>query len=668
VPPLGHSESAAQAFAAGATFGPRAQDGGIAKPSAQAGGTILGAPCRIRSRKLYALDQGGDHNAPHPVMDLFLAEISCAPFPVTSRPDLMVIAIVAPKSGEGIGGTQLGGTHAGGRDAWFILSPGSGQQKDVLDALSAVGCIRTDLLEAFKLSGEGDGVIGEGAYATVRCMRARDGTAVAVKQMNATVELPAIERELATLIEMQPHENIVGFRGMFWQTEVDGSPRVAVAFDLAPCGDLLYKVLKFGAMVEADARTPFVGLMRALAHIHARNIVHRDIKAENILLKANDVVVVADFGLATWVTDAVQMARRCGSPGYVAPEVCLGTPYSFKVDVFGAGVVLYFLLSMEMPSSSPDRDTAATMRRTVRCSLHLHRPPWDKMTSRLRNMLRQTICKSQEERLTSEGVLEHPWLTGPVPRPPLTPEQLAHLQEQQNLHRKREEAKASGMVPPEVGASGGGGPPRAPMAQGPGADAAGGGAPVADGVAGAQSGSPSAPPGRPQAPAFRRGPRSGAYPGGGHSDRPPEAPNSMLPGLPSVSPGATAAPTTASCATPMSQAGSTTPHPREAGYPAGGYPNPAGGAAGGGNCASPTNLAAGRGPQQPGPHLPQHQQTPVFPPGDDDDPPLFPVGAGAIVAEARAAAAAAAPDVDAPSLSTRNVRRLGGLPPPSARD
>jgi len=185
---------------------------------------------------------------------------------------------------------------------------------------------------------------------------------------------------------------------------------MGVAFDCVPRGDLLHKVLKYGVMTENTARPIFIGLMKGLAHIHSHNIVHRDIKAENILLKSDECAAVADFGLATWITDEVQMARRCGSPGYVAPEVCLGTPYSFKVDVFGTGVVLFFVLSKEMPFSSKDRDTAATMRRTVKCSLHLHKPPWDGMSSRLRNIMRQTICKTAEERLSSEAALEHPWM------------------------------------------------------------------------------------------------------------------------------------------------------------------------------------------------------------------------------------------------------------------
>lgn len=389
--------SVAEAFAAEASGSLAGNNGPIPEPH--------GVPCRVEGWQLCADSQ----EETQPVTPLFLAEVSCAPFSTSRWPDLAVIAIVPPVGGAGLRGTAVNGTETTGATAWFVLSQGVQYCHEILNALSGVGCLRSDLEEAFSPSPDGDGIIGEGAYATVQSMRRKDGTPVAVKKMNSTVGLEAIEREVATLLKVQQHEHIVGYRGIFWTREVE-AVRLAVVFDIAPCGDLLYKVLKYGAMTEGTARPLFSGIMSGLEYIHAHNIVHRDIKAENVLLKREDCAIVADFGLATWITDEVQMARRCGSIGYVAPEVCLGTPYSFKVDVFGAGIVLYFMLSKEMPFSSPDRDTAATMRRTVKCSLHLHRPPWDTMSSRLRNVLRQMICKKAEERLSAAATLEHPWM------------------------------------------------------------------------------------------------------------------------------------------------------------------------------------------------------------------------------------------------------------------
>jgi len=386
--------SAAQAFAAEASLAPRA-----------GGSSILGVPCQIRGIQLTTATG-------EPVTPLFLTEVSSAPLLVPGLPDAAVIAIVPPPGGAGLRGTAAGGGDNRATASWFVLVQGGHETLYVaLDQFSRAGSLRSGLEKAYSALPESDAVIGEGAYATVMCMSSRDGTPVAVKNMKPSVELEAIEREIATLLNVQQHDHIVGYRGIFWHREQDGVNRISVVFDVAPCGDLLYKILKYGMMTEATAKPLFQGIVKGLSYLHAQNIVHRDIKAENILLKREDCAIVADFGLATWITDEVQMARRCGSPGYVAPEVCLGTPYDYKVDVFGAGIILYFMLSKEMPFSSPDRDTAATMRRTVKCNLHLHRPPWDAMSIRLRNILRQMICKSPEERLSAAAVLQHPWMT-----------------------------------------------------------------------------------------------------------------------------------------------------------------------------------------------------------------------------------------------------------------
>ena len=74
--------------------------------------------------------------------------------------------------------------------------------------------------------------------------------------------------------------------------------------------------------------------------------MHRDIKPENLILKDNDndgEVKIADFGLATYVNCGEYLFKRCGTPGYVAPEILADDKYDQKVDVFSAGVILYIL-------------------------------------------------------------------------------------------------------------------------------------------------------------------------------------------------------------------------------------------------------------------------------------------------------------------------------------
>ncbi|CAE7543877.1 PEPKR2 [Symbiodinium natans] len=138
--------------------------------------------------------------------------------------------------------------------------------------------------------------------------------------------------------------------------------------ELYPGGDLFEQVMKHGPMKEADSAEVMLGLLSALAHVHSLGIVHRDVKCENILIAENRAIL-ADFGIAASLADTGAMDKRVGSPGYAAPEVLTGEPYSEKIDVFAAGVVLYYCLSAVLPFA--DSSVEKILARTVRAGLRL---------------------------------------------------------------------------------------------------------------------------------------------------------------------------------------------------------------------------------------------------------------------------------------------------------
>jgi serine/threonine protein kinase len=120
--------------------------------------------------------------------------------------------------------------------------------------------------------------------------------------------------------------------------------------DLVKGGELLGR-LKTKQLNAVDLQILMYNLMKALAHIHSKKCMHRDLKPENLLLKDKDKdhdIVVADFGLAAFLNDDI-IFKRCGTPGFVAPEILLykdGEPiYDSKCDVFSAGVIFYMLLT-----------------------------------------------------------------------------------------------------------------------------------------------------------------------------------------------------------------------------------------------------------------------------------------------------------------------------------
>ena len=88
-------------------------------------------------------------------------------------------------------------------------------------------------------------------------------------------------------------------------------------------GELFDKVLECKFYKEKDAAKCIYCLLKALAYMSSKNIIHRDLKLENILLCSKDnksEIKIADFGLSTSI-DNIDLFRHCGTPGYVAPEV-----------------------------------------------------------------------------------------------------------------------------------------------------------------------------------------------------------------------------------------------------------------------------------------------------------------------------------------------------------
>lgn len=87
--------------------------------------------------------------------------------------------------------------------------------------------------------------------------------------------------------------------------------------------------------------------------MHSKNILHRDIKTQNIFIAKNNVLKIGDFGISKELETMNQKAMTsCGTPYFMPPEVCAGQPYDNKADVWAIGVILYELITFKKPFDS----------------------------------------------------------------------------------------------------------------------------------------------------------------------------------------------------------------------------------------------------------------------------------------------------------------------------
>lgn len=127
--------------------------------------------------------------------------------------------------------------------------------------------------------------------------------------------------------------------------------KIYLVMEHANGGELFHRISQNGQFTEKSARPLFAQITAAVDHMHLHNIVHRDLKAENVFFAGPNIVKVGDFGFSTHIRDFQEPLRTfCGSPPYAAPELFRDDSYvGPMVDVWALGVLLYFMLTATMP-------------------------------------------------------------------------------------------------------------------------------------------------------------------------------------------------------------------------------------------------------------------------------------------------------------------------------
>lgn len=195
-----------------------------------------------------------------------------------------------------------------------------------------------------------------------------------------------------------------------------------------PTTDQFYMVLEYvegkwicegsgppGGLGEIKAQKYLRDIVFGLMYLHAHNIVHGDVKPDNLLVTAAGVVKIGDFSVSqVFEDDNDELRRSPGTPVFTAPECCLGLTYHGKAaDTWAVGITLYCMVFGKYPFLGDSLQD--TYDKIVNSPLSLP----NHMNPLLKNLLEGLLCKDPRDRMTLGDVAEHAWVIGeegPLPQ------------------------------------------------------------------------------------------------------------------------------------------------------------------------------------------------------------------------------------------------------------
>ena len=252
-------------------------------------------------------------------------------------------------------------------------------------------------------------LIGRGAFGKVNLgLHILSGRIVAIKSFNKSkLETPSKARDKiyheVSLMRNLKHNLII----RIYET-IETSQYILIIMEHISGGDLLSFVKKRTKLSEKTAKYIFRQLITALKHIHSHNIVHRDIKLDNILIDLNNNIKLCDFGVSKQIHKGMLLKDKCGTPAYIAPEILSsdndngyeGPP----VDMWSSGVVLYAMLSGTVPFKP------ANLKELNKIMMKGEYSPIQDISKEATHLISGLLELDPKKRFTIDKVMNHPWL------------------------------------------------------------------------------------------------------------------------------------------------------------------------------------------------------------------------------------------------------------------